>query len=416
MLRFVGSALLLYVVLCAEDFANPACSAAIDGEDRDEVPHPLEMFLLVASPAASVTASAFLSKREAASSAAARTMIDEFLLEELRRLAALPPPSADVSPASQFVAEWQVFTRGAEWQAFSQQETDKGTLQAWRQWRAFGAEHDRAMPLVATTVAGVDAAAVVASVGVVRLDAVLSRTTAARLRAYVLTARDAGAGELSRVLSARDTGRDVVTRWDIRLPWDAPVQAAVREMLREGGQLGDALRTLSGGDEAELIECASIISAEGAAPQVVHSDTVAEFAEEGPQLHTAFIALQDVAPHHGPTRFLASTHCASLGVSTHQAVGRDEPGFYEGASSVSALLRAGDCTLYDSRLLHSGGPHRRPPPSIESSERVLFYVSFKHVNASQRSEKKESSIMPDVAAMGMRLGELCTSKFESEGV
>jgi hypothetical protein len=376
-------------------------------------------------------AKAFLAKRESAKTAAARTAIDEFLLEELRRLAALPamsaPGGSPMSPSSQFVMEWQAFARGVEWQAFARRAKDKDTLRAWTQWRSFGAEFDRAAQLRPTVGTGEEAASVVTDVGVARLESVLSRALATELRTHVLAVRDANlahaaaarahesAGAASGaqvvaeppgVLSAMDAGSDAVTRWDVRLAWDAPVRKAVAEMLREGGALGDALQTLSGGDAAELVECAAIITAEGAAPQIVHSDTTPTLAEAGPQLHTAFVALQDIAPHNGPTRFLPRTHAGFVGTSAHLAFGRDEPCFYEGAASVSALLGAGDCTLYDSRLLHCGGPHLPPPPKSASSERVLFYVSFKHVTVVEGSMRQDSSILPAVAAMGLRLGDL----------
>ena len=112
----------------------------------------------------------------------------------------------------------------------------------------------------------------------------------------------------------------------MRLPLDSTVRAALYEAA--GGQLGDTIQRLCGGDQArarcmrtldahaararctppphrltptptptpswsrdqaELFECAALITAEGAAPQVLHSDTV---LSRDPQLFTATIALQ----------------------------------------------------------------------------------------------------------------------------
>ena len=361
-------------------------------------------------------AGAFLAKRKSAASAAALEIIDEGLLEELRRLASLPDMPADGSAAGHFIAEWKVFGQREEWKAYLRRASDKDVKLAWRQWSAFGGECDRTVPLVASRTSQ-DAVAAVARIGVSRLNSVVSEATAVQLRKFIVDWRDqtvaragkdaaAGARELSRVLSPSDGGDKDATRWDIRLPWSAPVEAAVREMLRASGLLGDSLHTLSGGDEAELVECAAIISAAGAAPQMVHSDTI---PSDGPQLITAFIALQEVVPHMGPTRFLPYTHSAPLSAIAHMALARDEPGpgFFEEADSVSALhMNVGDCTLYDSRLLHCGGPHRSPHPSTPSSERVLFYVSFRYVDANQRSKRAEDSILPAVADLRMRLGEL----------
>eukprot|EP00959_Pyramimonas_sp_CCMP1952_P170103 3553827-Pyramimonas_sp.AAC.1 len=243
------------------------------------------------------------------------------------------------------------------------------------------------------------------------------------MRAYVLRAKEdivlrakedpaAGALWLSRVLSPRDAGKEEVTRWDVRLQWDDIVRDAVSEILR--GPVGDAMHVLSGGDHAILFECAAIISAKGAAPQIVHSDTStsdtdAHFME--PELHTAFVALQDIASHQGPTRFLEGTHRGEFGLQSHADLERDSIQFCEGAASVNGLLQMGDCTLYDSRLLHCGGPHIAPPPSVETTERVLLYVSFLRSDASLDNSDIHGagSILPVVREMGMTLGQLRAS-------
>ena len=416
----------------------PESSAAVDKDSTMLLLHPLEDFLRVASPSAALMATAFLSKRKAATSDAARKIIDEFLLEELRRLAALAVAPADGTPASAFLVEWKAFAQGPAWQAYTMQSSHSDVELAWQQLRAFGAEHDRVLPLLANDKeldhgSWPDLAAAMEDAGVVRLDGILSRATAVKLREFILAERDradanASTGtqmdSLSRVLSPsnvgsgsssgishsgseRDEAAAQTTRWDVRVPWNALVESAVREML--GGPLGDALHALNGGDEAPLFECAAIISAEGAAPQVLHSDTI---LTDGRQLFTAFVAVQDIAPHMGPTRFLPATHQGRSSASSHKRVARGDMGLCEEAVSVSALdMRAGDCTLYDSRLLHCGGAHRAAPLSSLSSERVLFYVSFQHVAAGKRSymrliDDADNSILPAVAALGMRLGEL----------
>ena len=151
----------------------------------------------------------------------------------------------------------------------------------------------------------------------------------------------------------------------------------------------------------------------GARRQIVHADTV-QTKGSGAVLHTAFVALQDVDAHQGPTRFLPYTHTCTR---SHAELERDtsaDAAFCEGVQSVVALLRSGDCTLYDSRTLHCGGPHlhaavtRPPTPPVE---RVLFYVSFKHALATDAELTNSDvhgagSILPSVAAMGMRLGAL----------
>ena len=381
-----------------------------DFGDSPQAVRAVELFLKVATPAATETIDNFLAHRRTFTAAA--QSLDEFLLANLRRPV---KPGEDPGP---FVTEWQAFASGAT--AKNRSDVAK---QAWNQWRAFGGESDRALPMLAGDAetddfVGVgEAAGRVTKVGVARIDGCLSATTASDLRSYILAHRDAsvaaaaadsekGAQHLSRVLSPRDAGSEAVTRWDVRLPWDAIIRDAVTEMMGDGPRsLGHALSALSGGDEAELFECAAIISAVGAAPQIVHSDTVFEAGRShlGPLLHTAFVALQDVTLLQGPTRFLLSTHTCT---ESHAQLGSgDGTAFCAGAASSSALLGSGDCTLYDSRLLHCGGPHRGGP------ERVLFYVSIRHVSAMEKELSNDDvhgagSILPTVAARQMRLAEL----------
>ena len=83
-------------------------------------------------------------------------------------------------------------------------------------------------------------------------------------------------------------------------------------------------------------------------------------------MFTTFVALQDVAPHHGPTRFLPRTHAAFLGTGAHRDFSGDEPRFYERVKSVSAILGVGDCTLYDrfqSRPNLNLNPNPNPNPN-----------------------------------------------------
>ena len=90
------------------------------------------------------------------------------------------------------------------------------------------------------------------------------------LRSRILEQRDAGAG-LSSVLGERCDG-GATTRFDIRLPYDDVVAKATSSLLRRGGPLADALDALVG-PEAQLWECAALVSEKGAPAQTVHGDT-----------------------------------------------------------------------------------------------------------------------------------------------
>ena len=382
--------------------------------DSPQAVRAVELFLKQAPPAAAIFVDDFLSAR--------RGTLDEFLLTNLRR------SDAPGEEEGVFVRAWQAFARGATKRARS-----NAAERAWTQWRAFGGEDDRALPLHAMPAGEDGHASCVERTGVVRIDGCLSAASAEGLRDFVLATRDEGvalaakdkekgAERLSRVLSARDVDSEAESRWDVRLPWSTVVRDAVHEMMGardDPASLGHALSVLSGGDSALLFECAAVVSTEGCAPQIVHADTVP--SEAGAVLHTAFVALQDISAHQGPTRFLPHTHtCSRLHGELEQLEreherGTPESDLLEGAPSVVALLRSGDCTLYDSRTLHCGGPHVAPPDRTslpeEPVERVLFYVSFKHALATEAELANTDvhgagSILPAVAAMRICLGSV----------
>lgn len=264
-----------------------------------------------------------------------------------------------------------------------------------------------------------DAAAIKAvhEVGVVRTRAV-SRTTAEALRADVLeqlelaraTTSTHGLGLTDSYLSsvlAPDNGSEQV-RWDVRLALTPAVRMALREMLAvEAGSLTSIFEALAGGGDAELWECAAIVTAPGATAQPVHSDT--EYSPS-PCLFTAFVALQPVTADNGPTRFLPRTHTAEAHAPRSAA---DERTFLTSAASSVALLETGECALYDGRLLHCGTAHQG------DELRVLFYVTFRHVNAdsslaneaahSIRDEYKGALRLRDFSASGGELSD-CTRK------
>lgn len=153
-------------------------------------------------------------------------------------------------------------------------------------------------------------------------------------------------------------------RWDLRLPLH-PCRVALRELLI--GPLGTALEALVF-DEAELHELAVVISAPGAIPQVVHSD--ADWSERA-SIFTAFVALQDVELDMGPTVFLRGTHTAEA----HDAFDAQGLRALTRMDARAATLKAGDVSLYDRRLLHTGGRNR------SDIARLLFYVTFRRAGA-----------------------------------
>jgi len=395
--------------------------------DSPEAVRAHQLFLRVATPAAASTLTTFLIARGTPEEAllartldewdlAARTL-DEFLLDELHG-----------TSENVFAMEWKAFARDAARRGKSSEVT-----RAWKQWQAFGGTSCAAAclePVVEHQLTS----GVVRTIGVARVHAALSPLTVGALRAHILLERDNGiqlaahddaaeAQLFSRVLSPRDAEMAdckpaVITRWDVRLAWEPVVRAAVLEVA--GGVLGDAFCSLCGGDAAELFECAAIISTAGAAPQILHSDTI---FTPTPQLFTAFVALQDISPNQGPTRFIPGSHDGERGALAHRDLAEDvnDETFCKTATSTSvlALLSAGDASIFDSRLLHCGGPHLNTPPMATSSatealelpvDRVLFYISFRHVLAATDLSNADihgaGSIRPELSSLKLRLGEL----------
>ena len=224
------------------------------------------------------------------------------------------------------------------------------------------------------------------------------------LRRHALAVRDAGDAGFGNILGPRD---DTVagapqTRWDAFLdPRDDEVAAVVAELLR--GPAGDALEDLCGGLDAPLRECAAIVATPGAAPQPIHADTT---WTEAPVLFTCFVALQDIPPELGPTRFLPGTATKACHDALDDALvdeaspERAITDYCASRPSILALLEAGDATLYDSRLQHAGGP------CVDGGDRALFYVSFGHAANEAYDAPPQRSLAPAVAKRGLTLGDL----------
>jgi hypothetical protein len=441
--------------------------------DSEQGVRALELFLKQATPAATANVNSFLTARGGTAGAAdgvgparAPATVDHFLLASLHRDDALD------GAGSAFDVEFRSFATGAI-------ATDRANVagRAWAQHAALGGDGGApellaaAADAAATKVAagddeseeGVEGAAeqiaeAVWRDGVARVDGALSTATASAVRATVLAARDGavaiaaadarrGADLLSRVLSPKDRGEEAqVTRWEVRLPWgeaataaaaagneggggDDATQAAVRELLGGSGgsaltPLGVVLHALGGGGAAMLWEYSALISAPGAAPQIVHADT--QLYGDGPVVFTLLVALQDVARRQGPTRFLPQTHTGPAAARAHAALASEEAEaaaggaaapYCAGARSAVALLRQGDAVLYDSQVHHCGGPHSAPGdndgsddgPAPALPERAMLCLSFRHVRAEADSAivLEDRSMRPEVASLALRLSDLC---------
>ena len=208
----------------------------------------------------------------------------------------------------------------------------------------------------------------VAARGVARVNGVMREDTARAMEAYVReTLRTNDAGGDGRNLSVESFGNVYCkkNRWDLKLAYDAPVRAALRECV---ASMGEALTAVCGAD-AKLVELAALVSDPGSTRQPVHPDTA---YRRDPSVFTCFVALQDVERDMGPTLFIPGTNNAQAHVEFREGNEREGPVFrrpYE-----LGVISRGDATLFDSRTLHCG------TENDSSRRRVLFYFSFQRAD------------------------------------
>ena len=239
--------------------------------------------------------------------------------------------------------------------------------------------------------------------GVVRLNGILSSSTAAILREEILTRRDdaydsiSSSGEDDNKEDWRKYFADVLlkrNRCDLLLPFDGNkiLQLALHEILVSSNKLSSMLTNAMGSDDATLYELAALISEPGSPRQPVHPDN--PYQEHSP-LYTVFIALQDITHEMGPTIFLPKTNTAISHDQYNNISQRDA--FLEESPSVSALLNTGDASLFDSRTMHCGGTN----DELDGDTRVLLYMSFRNPRATEQIGNV-GSIMPDIENMSIR--------------
>ena len=158
------------------------------------------------------------------------------------------------------------------------------------------------------------------------------------------------------------------------------------------------------GLDAELWELAAVVSAPGAAPQVVHSDTVVESGRargsvpSPPCLYTCFVALQDVTSDLGPTRFFPGTHLPQSGA--HAALEEQPFELLKSTPAFDAEVPCGTCTLYDGRLLHAGGANSAVPTPPSSQDRRKAPDADYYSMSSMRSNAKTANEEASVAGEG----------------
>jgi len=242
--------------------------------------------------------------------------------------------------------------------------------------------------------------------GVIRLNGILSASTAAKLRGEILNRRDNAYAAISSEGASEQDWRKYFAdallkrnRCDLLLPlndddgepWS--LQTALHEMLVSSNRLYNILQTATSGDDATLYELSALISEPGSPRQPVHPDNPHQ--KQCP-LYTVFIALQDIAsPKMGPTIFLPRTNTLETHAEYNNIPHRDA--FLESSYSVAALLNAGDAVLFDSRTMHCGGAN----DEVEGATRVLLCLSFRNPRATEPIGNV-GSIMPGIEKITLR--------------
>ncbi|MGK3739840.1 MAG: ectoine hydroxylase-related dioxygenase (phytanoyl-CoA dioxygenase family) [Bacillariaceae sp.] len=248
--------------------------------------------------------------------------------------------------------------------------------------------------------------------GVVRLNGILSKSTATTLREEILVRRNDAYATITTSSKldndeAEDSSNnnnensnwrnyfaDVLlkrNRCDLLLPLkgNRNLQAALYEILVTSNRLSNILP-----NDATLYELSSLISDPNSPRQPVHPDNP---FQQHPPLHTIFIALQDITDQMGGTIFLPKTNTAEAHSKYNDIPNRDE--YLKSSPNVAALLNAGDASLFDSRTMHCGGAN----DEMEGSTRVLLYMSFRNPKATE-AIGNVGSIMSDIKPM--TIGEL----------
>lgn len=240
--------------------------------------------------------------------------------------------------------------------------------------------------------------------GVVRLNGVLSKSTAATLREEVLERRSAAYAAIEGGDDWRQYFADVLlksNRCDMLLPLkgNSSLQTALRELLLQGTLANILQSTL--GEEATLYELSVLVSEPGSPRQPVHPDNP---YQEHPPLITCFVALQDIRAEMGPTVFLPRTNTASAHAEFDDVNGDDvskRDTMLTQRPNIPALLQAGDASLFDSRTMHCGGAN-----DLKHGEtRALFYVSFRNPHATE-AIGNVGSIIEEYTRKPMSLREL----------
>ena len=222
--------------------------------------------------------------------------------------------------------------------------------------------------------------------GCVSISDVISSQTASELLTYINKEKQHTEDQIETQEADYDDRFGAVNnrrnRADMFLPYAEPiVQKALKEAATNLSPLLLEMDNMK--DTGNLHELSCIISDPGSPTQCIHCDT--PWLPNVAPLYTFFIALQDVEDDMGHTLYLPKTHVKQAHDIFNAGIKQKE-NLIAASPPVKTKLTKGDVVIFDSRVLHCGGPNtseQRPFPGNEEgtqgtrgARRVLFYFTF----------------------------------------
>jgi len=189
-------------------------------------------------------------------------------------------------------------------------------------------------------------------------------------------------------------------RFDLLLPLEESdeVMACLSELLGDKSHVFHSLQAILG-EDAELFELSVLISDPGSEAQPLHPDII--YQDTSPPILTCFVALQDVSPQMGPTLFMPGSVSLKYHDDLHNRhLDPYATGLVATSYNVLSTLSAGDCSIYDTMILHLGSSN------TSNRRRCLFYFSFKNNNVFKEGCRTGSSIRPSLKDRHLTLHDL----------
>lgn len=251
---------------------------------------------------------------------------------------------------------------------------------------------------------GKEYAKVLKQEGVVRIDNVMSSTTADAVRDYLYALREQSEKEVKegtiQPIQRFATVLLKKNRCDLTVPLgDDIITQALDETLLKS-PIGATISNIFG-NQAVLHELSCLMSDTGSQRQVIHPDTPYIEGKDA-VLYTCFIALQDVTLDMGPTVWLPGTNNKQSHVEFKDELSWDgeskKDTLIRNTPAKLGLLQKGSCAIFDSRTLHCG------TANTSDGSRALFYFSFK--NAEVGYTGNPASIRKELGEENVSLGEL----------